>query len=630
MMTSTSFNPIQIQQSNIAQTQSMTLKQGQIFHGTIKKLYPDQIAEVQVGNHKFVAKLETPLKAGDSHFFQVTTINPQAELKVVSGPMTASMTMSQQINRLIESMDLPRTNEMVQLLSHFLKEQLPISKEQLLQAQNWLKLSDGVSMKDGLASIQRMVELNMPFTKDVFQSVLNGSKTNGMTLALETFTQQLQKDASIDQQTKTMLLQQLDKISKPLEGEKGGLILARSIQLLINDTEPVANKLHALTLLKEAAILPKQATLSNWLQQSLNETIAKGQNGSLQYAGKMVQNLHNMTSENHVETMKQVKTWVQNQPFLTEHQKSELLNLVSRFESTPFSAKTNEQFTKLFHENLIKTFSTSLTNQLFSQDSNGANPKGHLLSLLNPATNETMALPQLPNLANESMNPKLQEIAIQAERQIQSNIDGNAVQQSLKTIFKHLGISYEAILNGNDDNLDNLGSQLKPQLVSLLHDGQASAQLKDAAEVLLARMNGMQLLSGENGHQHQIVMQIPVQFLGKFTEATLQWNGRMKENGKIDANYARVLFYLEMETLKETVIDMQVQNRIVTIHVYNNHEALQKTAEPLLEMLKKRLSDKDYYLSGVFIKPFEKNAPQNKIKNEKIEPTHSNGVDFRV
>ncbi|RKJ22799.1 hypothetical protein D7X33_44490, partial [Butyricicoccus sp. 1XD8-22] len=114
------------------------------------------------------------------------------------------------------------------------------------------------------------------------------------------FTQQLQKDASIDQQTKTMLLQQLDKISKPLEGEKGGLILARSIQLLMNDTEPVANKLHALTLLKEVAILPKQATLSNWLQQSLNETIAKGQNGSLQYAGKMVQNLHNMTSENHV------------------------------------------------------------------------------------------------------------------------------------------------------------------------------------------------------------------------------------------------------------------------------------------------------------------------------------------
>ncbi|BDH61122.1 hypothetical protein MTP04_12520 [Lysinibacillus sp. PLM2] len=629
-MTSTSFNPIQIQQSNIAQTQSMTLKQGQVFHGTIKKLYPDQIAEVQVGNHKFVAKLETPLKAGDSHFFQVTTINPQAELKVVSGPMTSSMTMSQQINRLIESMDLPRTNEMVQLLSHFLKEQLPISKEQLVQAQNWLKMSDGMLMKDGLVAIQRMVELNMPFTKDVFQAALNGSKTSGMTLALETFTQQLQKDTSIDQQTKTMLLQQLDKISKPLEGEKGGLILARSIQLLMNDAEPVGDKLHALNLLKEAAILPKQAALSNWLQESFNETIARGQNGSLQNAGKIVQNLHNMTPENHVETMKQVKAWLQNQPLLNEHQKSELLNLVSRFESTPFSAKANEQFAKLFHENLIKSFSTSLTNQLFSHDLNGANPRGHLLSLLNPTTNEAMVLPQLPTLANESLNPKLQEIALQGERQIQSNIDGNAVQQSLKTIFKHLGISYEAILNRNDESLDNIGNQLKPQLVSLLHDGQASTQLKEAAELLLARMNGMQLLSGENGHQHQIVMQIPVQFLGKFTEATLQWNGRMKENGKIDSNYARVLFYLEMETLKETVIDMQVQNRIVTIHVYNNHEALQKTAEPLLEMLKKRLSEKDYYLSGVFIKPFEKNVPQNKIKNEKIEPTHSNGVDFRV
>ena len=45
----------------------------------------------------------------------------------------------------------------------------------------------------------------------------------------------------------------------------------------------------------------------------------------------------------------------------------------------------------------------------------------------------------------------------------------------------------------------------------------------------------------------------------------LEWNGRMKENGKIDSEFARIMFYLQLDTLEETVVDMQVQNRIVTI-----------------------------------------------------------------
>lgn len=61
----------------------------------------------------------------------------------------------------------------------------------------------------------------------------------------------------------------------------------------------------------------------------------------------------------------------------------------------------------------------------------------------------------------------------------------------------------------------------------------------------------------------------------------------MKENGKIDANYARVLFYLNMEALEETMVDMQVQNRIITIHLYNNQPQLENLAEPLKAVLKR-------------------------------------------
>ncbi len=48
-MTATSFNSIQMQQTALTSaTQPLALKQGQVFHGTVKQLFPDQMAEIQV------------------------------------------------------------------------------------------------------------------------------------------------------------------------------------------------------------------------------------------------------------------------------------------------------------------------------------------------------------------------------------------------------------------------------------------------------------------------------------------------------------------------------------------------------------------------------------------------------
>lgn len=70
-MTGSSFSSIQSHMPNaISSKIPMTMKDGQVVHGTIKKLFPNQTAEVQIGNQKIIAKLETPLKAGDAHFFK--------------------------------------------------------------------------------------------------------------------------------------------------------------------------------------------------------------------------------------------------------------------------------------------------------------------------------------------------------------------------------------------------------------------------------------------------------------------------------------------------------------------------------------------------------------------------------
>ncbi|MEG0448302.1 MAG: hypothetical protein RR595_00445, partial [Lysinibacillus sp.] len=576
-MTSTSFNPIQMQQTAMPTNQPLTLKQGQVFQGTIKQLYPDQMAEIQIGGQKLFAKIEVPLKAGDSHFFQVTGTSPQTELKVVTGPMGPTASPTQQMNQLLESMNLPKTPEMQQVLSHFMKEQMPISKEQLMQAEVWMKnLPEGIAKQDALQAMQRMIELKMPFTNDVFQALLNGQKTSGMTSTLDVFAQALLKDAMLPEGLKQSLLQQVQSIAKPFEAETAGLVLAKSVQLLNNPSVPISVKLQVLNLMKEAGVVPKNANLQNWSQLSLQNTQnQQGQSGQFGQAGQIIQTIVATKPENTAQLVEQLKTWTANQSLLTNEQKGQIQQLLSRFSQLPQSQQAIEGLAKQMQDQLVKAFTANTPNRLFTEDANGLSTKDHLLSLIKPETtqqipNETL-LRNIVKVSNETAQPLIQNMLTQADAQVQSSMDSKAMEHAIKTVLKGLGVSYEAALNNKSADVQAIAHQLKPQLHTLLQDAQLTSQLREAADMLMHRMNGMQLSSGENGHQHQLIMQVPLEFFGKKMDATLQWNGRMKDDGKIDANYARILFYLQMESMQETVIDMQVQNRVLTVNIFNEH-----------------------------------------------------------
>lgn len=629
-MTATSFNPIQMQQNAMTSTnQPLALKQGQVFHGTIKQLYPDQMAEIQVGNQKFIAKLEVPLKAGDAHFFQVTGTNPQTELKIVTGPMAQASTPSQQINQLLESMNLPKSAEMQQLLGHFMKAQLPISKEQMLQAEMWLKaLPEGISKVDALQTIQKMIELKMPMINDVFQALMSGQKTSGMTAIMDNFAQLLAKDTTLSESLRQNLMQQVQAIAKPFEVETGSAVLARLLQSLTNSSATMNEKMQALSMLKESGILPQQATLQNW--SKMNEAKAFQ---PIQQAGQVIQTILATKPENARQLVEQLKSWTESQNLLTNEQKQQINQLVDRFNQLPVSKQTLDVFAKQMQDQLLKAFTQNTADRLFTQDAHTLSMKDHLLSLFKQEANspsQTEAL--MRNLVKNSIDssqPFIQQVVTQAEALVQNSMDSKAMEHALKTVLKNLGISYEATLGNKSADLHMIAHQLKPQLHTLLQETNIPPQMKEAAEMLMTRMNGMQLSSGENGHQHQLIMQVPLEFFGKKMDATLQWNGRMKDNGKIDANYARVLFYLQMASMQETVIDMQVQNRVVTVTVFNENSEIQSLAEPLKAALKIGLAEKNYQLSGVFIKQFDKG------QTEKVGPVveqreEQSGVDIRV
>ena len=49
------------------------------------------MAEVQIGNQKVIAKLEVPMKAGDSYYFQVNSVEPEFQLKIIAGPTSETV-----------------------------------------------------------------------------------------------------------------------------------------------------------------------------------------------------------------------------------------------------------------------------------------------------------------------------------------------------------------------------------------------------------------------------------------------------------------------------------------------------------------------------------------------------------
>lgn len=619
-MTINAFQPIQNQ--NVAvQKGPLVLKQGQVVHGTVKQLYPDQLAEIQIGDQRLVAKLETPLKVGDSHFFQVTSTAPETQLKVVSNPFSSG---SNNVQQLMESLNLPNSKEMLQILSHFVKEQLPISKEQMIQAEIWLKnLPEGITKQEALVALQKLVELKIPFSQETFKALLFGSKTSGITNDLQQFMNLIQQNQQISPQVKMNLLNQLQSIKDPFEAEAASITVSRAIQTLLNTNEQVENKQQALHVLKEANILPKEATLKNWINLSFNQISSR--NGT---AGQVIQQLRSTGN------IEQALNWVKNEQTLGQEQKNAMIQMLTSFDGTKNSQST-EILARQLHVQLLKAYADQGANSSFINEK--SLQAKELLTLLKPnmdLENATLELKNIGKILNASEEQATQKLVAEANALIQSSLNSKGMMKGIQTVLKDLGMSFEAMLKNQVEG-GEITQVLKPQLLSLLQDAETPVELKSMAETLLARFNGMQLLSGENGHQHQIIMQIPLQFLGKQVDATVQWNGRMKEDGKIDPNYARVLFYLNMEALKETIVDMQVQNRIVMIHIYNEHKNLDILAEPLKKALKAGLEEKNYHLSGVIMKPIENSvtskgqvakSSQSMEENEQVQKS----VDIRI
>ncbi|SFD81019.1 hypothetical protein SAMN05216238_104179 [Lentibacillus persicus] len=194
-------------------------------------------------------------------------------------------------------------------------------------------------------------------------------------------------------------------------------------------------------------------------------------------------------------------------------------------------------------------------------------------------------------------------------------------------VLRSVGFNYEnqIFLNKGSD----VQNSIKAMLLQLIQ--QSDGAVNERSRQLLHYLNGVQIQSvNETANAIQANLHIPGPKLGMDKDMQLEFFSHKTENGKIDPEHCRIVFYLTLNRLQETAIDMHIQKRAISLTIYNDQANVQKHAAELRPILKEGLESMNYKLSAITFKPLKENygTSVHPVKSDAYKS--SRGVDYRI
>ncbi|MDZ5711703.1 hypothetical protein [Jeotgalibacillus haloalkalitolerans] len=450
-------------------------------------------------------------------------------------PVKTDSTGKPDIQQILQSAGLGGNKEIRELVSSMIRQQIPVSADKLTAAANLL--SGTADKTEGLSVIKWMFSKDIPLKEALFQPILTANK--GVTKPLSGLFNQLKNQLS--PANLSSVSQVLQQVEEPYLKVTQDYAVQRLFEKMMTGSSIERNQ--SLEALKEVQILPKNATLSNWTISLHTESMGKGIENLIKALGTLPQS---QGREQQVQLQQALKAYQQTGAV------QQLAEAVVQGQGVLLRAKPPSQL--------------------------------HSLQVLQLPTANTAAQPQ-------GFSQALNEV----QQMIGPQNSAASIQVMLKEIIHRMGQDYEARMM----NAGSPAHTLKAQLVNLLETPGMNPQTRDTAEQMLNRLNGMQLLSADNGPQQQLIMQFPLQLGTNQTDVMMKMNGRKKNDGSLDLAHVRVLFYITLAELNESIIDMNVQNRVVSLDIYNENKGLDQLAKPLIPTLEAALEQAGYIFSGV-------------------------------
>ncbi|HSU79156.1 MAG TPA: hypothetical protein VLK78_01965 [Candidatus Angelobacter sp.] len=179
---------------------------------------------------------------------------------------------------------------------------------------------------------------------------------------------------------------------------------------------------------------------------------------------------------------------------------------------------------------------------------------------------------------------------------------------SLPLLFEKMGVFHEAMLAQfflRSKGPDTLPPQtLKGELVSLLSRSEnVPNDVTQAATHLLHHLTGEQLLSlTHDPNWFSLNVQIPILLQDETrTDAKVKWEIKKAPDGGFDPTFCRLVFHVHLTNLKETILQMVVQDRQVSCTLYTEGSALiDPGTSSLYDEMKQRLHSLSFNLIGFY------------------------------
>lgn len=577
---------------------TMKLRDGQVALGKVNKIFPNNRAEVQIGAQRIVAQIDTPLAVGERYLFQVEQKGEHLFYLRVMG-IHRQGAQEASIQALLQQMQIRATDQAVALVDMLLKERIPFHRTELIQALELLQQL-GKSEK-APAVIKMMLQQRLPLSENVARALLTYDSSQ--------ITPMLKK-----------ALSQIEGLPKTASGE----ILASRIRSLLHSPTaielPAQEGRHLLQMLQAFRLL----SLPKGEQEALFQANLRSSSEPTLSNKEIFQLLQEQVSRPEIRSS--ILALVKNYPSV----KTVSTNLVHAFQLIDRTTLPPEEMAK-FQERVTRDLLPLLPERMQAQ----------LSSVQSRAPAE--AFQTLRAIVNSLANNHTYMLLLESLQDVEPKQRGASaflVESFLlhaKQVGHSLGIANEAILRsqasqaeGLPPSIPILQETIKGLLLDLVHKERAALE---NVQQLVHYINGLQLQTKEEQSILQAQLQLPGERIGLPRDLFLRFEGKKTDDDQIDASFCRILFFLELHHIKETIIDMQVQKRRITLTVYNQFDQqLQKAVDPLKQALADGLESLDYHLSNLRFKPIEdedKGFMNDKPKRP-IATQRQEGFDIRI
>ncbi|REE94394.1 flagellar hook-length control protein FliK [Paenibacillus taihuensis] len=183
---------------------------------------------------------------------------------------------------------------------------------------------------------------------------------------------------------------------------------------------------------------------------------------------------------------------------------------------------------------------------------------------------------------------------------------------------------------------------MKSALMTIASSDEVPGALRDTAQQLVQHITGQQLLLSPEktgALLSHVTMFIPMKGADGSQTASVHIQTRRGRKGELDADNCRLLFDLRMKALGDTVVDVQVVDKIVSINLWNDHPMTGELIESSRTELTEALQNSGYQLLTLKATPMPErmaarmngaDAASSQKNGQEWSAKPYKGVDFRV